>query len=67
MFCKNCGKEIDDKAEICVKCGVRVKTNWFKDWYKVSPKEEELVKKYPWLPLTIRVIGLLLLLYWFLG
>lgn len=24
MFCKNCGNEIDDKAEICVKCGVRV-------------------------------------------
>lgn len=25
MFCKNCGKEIDDKAEICPNCGVRVK------------------------------------------
>jgi hypothetical protein len=25
MYCKNCGKEIDDKAEICVGCGVRVK------------------------------------------
>ena len=25
MFCKNCGKEIDDKAEICVYCGVSVK------------------------------------------
>jgi TM2 domain-containing membrane protein YozV len=24
MFCKNCGNEVDDKAEICVKCGVRV-------------------------------------------
>ena len=22
MFCKNCGKEIDDKAAICVYCGV---------------------------------------------
>lgn len=22
-FCHNCGAEIDDKAEICVKCGVR--------------------------------------------
>ena len=22
MFCKNCGKEIDDKAELCVYCGV---------------------------------------------
>jgi len=23
-FCSNCGKEIDPKAEICPKCGVRV-------------------------------------------
>lgn len=23
-FCSNCGNEIDDKAEICPKCGVRV-------------------------------------------
>ena len=22
MYCKNCGKEIDDKAVICVHCGV---------------------------------------------
>lgn len=22
MFCKNCGKEIDDKAVVCVNCGV---------------------------------------------
>ena len=29
MFCKNCGKEIDDKAAICVHCGVKtnLKTN----------------------------------------
>lgn len=25
MFCVNCGKEIDEKAEICPHCGVRVK------------------------------------------
>lgn len=25
LFCKNCGQEIDEKAEICPKCGVRVK------------------------------------------
>ena len=22
MYCKNCGKEIDDKADICIHCGV---------------------------------------------
>ncbi len=26
MYCKNCGAEIDEKAEICPKCGVRVKS-----------------------------------------
>jgi len=25
MFCKNCGKKIDDKAVICPKCGVSIK------------------------------------------
>ncbi len=24
-YCSNCGNEIDEKAEICPKCGVRVK------------------------------------------
>ncbi len=24
MFCKNCGKEIDDSAYVCVHCGVKV-------------------------------------------
>lgn len=25
MFCKNCGKEIDDKAAVCIYCGVATK------------------------------------------
>lgn len=25
MFCTNCGAEINDKAAVCVKCGVAVK------------------------------------------
>ncbi len=25
MFCKNCGKEIDNKAAVCINCGVAVK------------------------------------------
>ena len=32
MFCKNCGKEIDDKADVCIYCGVKVD--------KVSPQPE---------------------------
>ena len=27
MYCKYCAKEIDDKAEICVHCGRRVRTS----------------------------------------
>lgn len=27
MYCKNCGKEIDDKAVICVGCGCAVESN----------------------------------------
>lgn len=26
MFCKNCGKEIDDRAAICPNCGVSTET-----------------------------------------
>ncbi len=25
MYCQNCGEQIDDNAEICIHCGVRVK------------------------------------------
>lgn len=34
MFCKNCGKEIDDKAVVCVNCGAAVQGNSVED--KVS-------------------------------
>jgi hypothetical protein len=27
MYCKHCAKEIDDKAEICVHCGRRVRSS----------------------------------------
>lgn len=27
MFCENCGKEIDDNADVCVNCGCFVKKN----------------------------------------
>lgn len=29
MYCKNCGKEIDDKASFCIHCGVAVEDNQF--------------------------------------
>lgn len=35
MFCKNCGKEIDKNAVVCVHCGVSLKTpkSIFKRWW----------------------------------
>ena len=35
MFCKNCGKEVDDKAIICVNCGTSLKPKKpiFKKWW----------------------------------
>lgn len=27
MFCRNCGKEIDDKAVVCIHCGVSANPN----------------------------------------
>lgn len=27
MFCSNCGKEVNDKAVVCIGCGVELKTN----------------------------------------
>lgn len=27
MFCKNCGQQIDDKADVCIHCGVSTSTN----------------------------------------
>jgi len=34
MFCKHCGKEVNDKAELCVHCGRRLRSSmssWFEN------------------------------------
>ena len=33
MFCKNCQKEIDKKAAVCIHCGCKVKKPVFKKWW----------------------------------
>jgi len=57
MFCKNCGKEIDDKAYICPHCGV-----------KTDKKETEADdgSKVGWgiLSFLIPLVGLILFLSW---
>ena len=32
MYCKNCGKEIDDKAVVCIHCGCAVANDLSKSW-----------------------------------
>jgi hypothetical protein len=53
MYCANCGAEIDDKAVVCVKCGVLTGN------VPVSKVPSEEIAGYDWLTA--------LLLCWFLG
>ena len=54
MYCKNCGREIDDKAVICPKCGVP---------QEVKPSDEG---GFGWslLGCCIPIVGLVLYLVW---
>ena len=51
MFCKNCGAEIDDKAEICPHCGV-------------AQKEQRPIDDSGSLGCCIPIVGLILFLVW---
>ena len=48
MFCRNCGKEIDDKAVVCPNCGV-------------ATSEKKKKKKHPILGTVILIFGILLI------
>lgn len=48
MFCRNCGKEIDDKAVVCPNCGV-------------ATSEKKKKKKHPILGAIIIIFGILLI------
>ena len=48
MFCRNCGKEIDDKAVVCPNCGV-------------ATSEKKKKKKHPILGSIILIFGILLI------
>lgn len=56
MFCSNCGKEIDDKAIVCIHCGVG--TN------KVQSTQDNGGFGWGLLGCCIPVVGLVLYLVW---
>ncbi len=58
MFCKNCGKEIDDKACVCPHCGVGVGNN-----ATVAPDDAPSAG-FAVLCFFIPIVGLILYLMW---
>ena len=61
MFCKNCGKEIDDKAFVCPNCGVKVESASV-----ASVADADSGSKAGWgiLSFLIPLVGLILFLMW---
>lgn len=56
MFCQNCGKQIDDKAVICVHCGVAVHNPNVTD--PASLMGPDGVQRYDWLTTLLLAIFL---------
>ena len=57
MFCKNCGEKINDNAEICIHCGVRIKDTPIAE--KAEYKENKTTLGF-WLGVLIGLIGLII-------
>lgn len=58
MYCPNCGEQIDDKAVICPKCGVPVKSN------ASSAADDAPSKGFAVLGFFFPLIGLILYIVW---
>ena len=43
MYCRNCGKQIDDKAVICVHCGVSTGTQPAQPQYQQPPYQPPVI------------------------
>ena len=56
MYCKNCGKEIDDKAVICPECGVQVQN--------LTSDDDTGSIGYGALGCCFPIVGLILYLVW---
>ncbi len=61
MYCKNCGKEIDDNAYVCPNCGVKVESE-----SNVVKADADSGSKAGWgvLSFFIPLVGLILFLMW---
>lgn len=56
MYCKNCGKEIDDKAVVCPACGVQVQN--------LTSNNDSGSMGYSALGCCFPIVGLILYLVW---
>ncbi len=59
MFCKNCGKEIDDNSTFCPYCGQQINENT--DYYYTGNNNNNNIKK------ESQVIGILAIVFSALG
>lgn len=68
MYCKNCGKEIDNNAYVCPNCGVKVKDEFMeqRERQAASNMEADSGSKAGWgiLSFFIPLVGLILFLTW---
>lgn len=68
MFCRNCGKEIDNNAYVCPNCGVKVKDELAerREQQATANLEADSGSKAGWgvLSFFIPLVGLILFLMW---
>ena len=68
MYCKNCGKEINDNAYVCPNCGVKVKDELAerREQQTAANLEADSGSKTGWgiLSFFIPLVGLILFLMW---
>ena len=59
MFCKNCGKEIDDNAVVCPHCGVQVSPAYSAAPVQAAPQKNTIALVGFILSLFTAIIGLI--------
>ena len=64
MFCKNCGKEIDDNAYVCPHCGVKVKDEDAERQEKIAQADSGSKVGWGILSFFIPLVGLILFCLW---